>query len=817
MGKTIALPFMKFLNPFQLTLILFFFCLHPLPAQDTITLTGQVKGGGHGLPYANIALLESGDGGLITGAVADEFGKFTLTAEASGKVVLMVSSIGFITLKSGEIDLRPGSDKDLGVFELEEEVSALDEVTVQSSRPDVIIEADKTVINIEGTVMAEGNTALDVIGRSPGVYVDADGRINLNGRSGVIVLLDDRQTYMSSEDLANFLRAMPADNIKSIEVISNPPAKYDAEGAAGILNIRLKKNTYNGTHGNIQLGNQYNGLYAPFAGATLNMKRGKWTSSASLNYNEWSRFNDLEILRRFQLEEGVSIFDQTARLKPERKNLFFSGAADYRINDQHSLGMNLQASRQDGTVHGNSLTNISNPGVADIDRLEAINETASDDQRLFANMHYVGNLDTLGTKISADVDYTVMEASSLGLLSNRRWVNDELSDVEKNRILTDNNMNYNILTAKADFSKPLAEGKTLEAGLKGSWMKSDNLLEIKRSVEEEPYSPDPNSNQFIYHENVLAAYASYKSPLGDKLNFQLGLRAEYSDITGNSITAAQRNKQDYLNLFPSLYLQHKVSDNYAINYNANRRITRPNYRLLNPFVFYIDPLTTEEGNPGLKPQYANNFEMSHVIKGAYQFTLGYSRTSDAFGQVMIQEEDSRKTTLQVQNYEKEENYSLRMMLPVDITEWWKANNMVHVYNNKYHTMLGEALLNTSQWSYMARSQHNITLPKGFKIEVVGMYLSPFIEGQIKIKSLAWMDAGITKTFMDDKLSLTLNGTDLFRTQKFRGNILFDKINTDIRQYNNNQGVRVTLRWNFSRGEEFKINERSGSTEERDRL
>ena len=132
-------------------------------------------------------------------------------------------------------------------------------------------------------------------------------------------------------------------------------------------------------------------------------------------------------------------------------------------------------------------------------------------------------------------------------------------------------------------------------------------------------------------------------------------------------------------------------------------------------------------------------------------------------------------------------------------------------------MLGDALLNTSQLSYMARSQHNITLPKGFKIEMVGMYLSPFIDGQIKIKGLGWMDAGVTKTFMEDKLSLTVNGTDLFRTQKFRGNINFDKINTDIRQYNNNQGIRVTLRWNFSQGEKFKIDERSGSTEERNRL
>ena len=810
---------MKLHQQLCITLVLFLMGLsHVVVAQDNSTLLGQIKEtNGNGLPFANIALVKADNGELITGAVSDDQGKFTLSTKATGKAVLSVSSIGFVTYTSEEFELKPGLKKDLGIVEIEEELTALDEVTVKSSRPDVIIEADRTIVNIEGTVLAEGNTALDVVGRSPGVYVDADGNINLNGRSGVIVLLDDRQTYMSAEDLANFLRAMPADNIKSIEVISNPPAKFDAEGAAGVLNIKLKKNTYNGTNGNVQAGNQYNGLWAPFGGATVNVKRGKWTTNASLNYNEWSRFNDLDIFRRFQLENGLSEFDQTARLKLIRKNIFFSGVADYQIDDKHSIGINVQASDQNGTEDGNSLTNITNPGSTDINFLEAINDSESGSRRLFTNLHYVGNLDTLGTKLSADVDYTIMDASSLGLLSNQYWLNETVTDLSKDRILTGNEMDYSILTAKADFTKPFGKGKTLETGVKGSWVKSDNVLDIQRSEEEAPFTPDPNSNHFIYKENVLAAYASYKSPISEKFDFQLGLRAEYSDIIGNSVTTNQVNKQDYLNLFPSFYLQHKVSDKYSINYNVNRRITRPYYRLLNPFVFYIDPLTTEEGNPDLKPQYANNFEMSHVIKGTYQFTLSYSRTTDAFGQVMIQDEETRKSVIRMENYDKEENFSLRMMLPVEITKWWNTSNMLHLYNNKYQSLIGTELLDVSQFSYMARTQHNITLPKGFKVEMVGMYLSPFIDGQIKIESLAWMDAGVTKSFKDDKFSLTVNGTDLFRTQKFKGKIDFDKINTDIRQYNNNQGIRVTLRWKFSQGENFKVSERSGSTEERDRL
>jgi len=787
-------------------------------AQQVGKLTGQVKGNnGEELPFANIALLSEESGDLITGAVSDDNGKFFISTTKTGKVTLSVSTIGYQTYNSKPFELKRGMEKDFGTIEIEEEATSLNEVEVRSSRPEVIIEADKTVVNIEGTVMAEGSNALDVIGRSPGVYVDADGKINLNGRSGVIVLIDDRQTYMSAEDLANFLRAMPADNIKSIEVINNPPAKYDAEGAAGVLNIRLKKNNYDGTNGSVQAGNYYNGRHAPFAGASINMKRGKWTTNANLNYNNWVRDIDLDILRRFQLENGVSNFDQDALLKLGGESVFFSGGADYKINDSHTVGINLQASDYNGKNDGNSVTDISNPESTDVNHLRSINDTDNDNRRIFTNFHYIANLDTSGTKLSADFDYTAVDGGSLGVLNNSYWLNEDIDGGTTDKIRTENTMNYTIFTAKTDFTKPFGDKQKLETGLKGSWVESDNMLDISRSTEDGPYQPDPNSNHFIYNENVLAAYASFNSPLSKKLDFQAGLRLEYSDITGNSVTLKQVNKQEYVNLFPSMYLQHKISDKYQINYNINRRITRPNYRLLNPYVFYVDPLTSEQGNPQLKPQYANNIEMSHVIKGAYQFTLAYSKTTNAFGQVMTQDEESRKTTLQVQNLDKSEDLSLRMMIPVEFAEWYSTSNMIHLYYKTYQSQLGDEFLDVSQVSYVARTQHNITLPKGFKVELVGMYLSPFLEGQLEAKGFGWIDAGITKTFKDDKYALTLNGNDIFRMRNFRGSVNFDKIHTDVKQYNSQQSIRLTFRWKFSKGENFKVSNRSGSTEERNRL
>ncbi|WP_137402027.1 outer membrane beta-barrel protein [Echinicola rosea] len=805
---------------YQICTVLFFFLLatgHTVARQSSELIGRVMDTNGAALPFANVSVLEKGGGGMVVGAVSDENGDFMISTSKVGEVILSISSIGYKTYQTSPFTLESGMKKDFGTIQVEEEATSLDAVEVRSSRPEVIIEADRTVVNVEGTVMAEGSTALDVVGRSPGVYVDADGNINLNGRSGVIVLIDDRQTYMSAKDLANFLRAMPADNIKSIEVINNPPAKYDAEGAAGVLNIQLKKNDYNGMNGSIQAGHYYNGRHAPFAGGSLNLKRGKWTTNLSLNYNTWVRDIDLQILRRFKEENGTSEFDQDALLQLGEENFFLSGGADYQINKKHSVGFSFQASDRDGEENGDSQTDISNPDNPDINHLQALNDSESGNTRIFTNFHYVGNLDTLGTKLSADVDYTVVDGGSLSLLTNNYWVNEATEAGTMDRIRTENDMAYTIFTAKADFTKPLSEKVKLETGVKGSWVESDNMLDISKSTEDGPFEPDQNSNHFIYNENVLAAYASVKSPLGKKLDFQAGLRMEYSDITGNSVTLNQVNKQEYLNLFPSMFLQHKVSDNYSIIYNVNRRITRPNYRLLNPFVFYVDPLTTEKGNPNLQPQYANNFEMSHVFKQAYQFTLAYSRTTNSIDQVMIQNDETKETTLQVQNFDKSEDFSLRMMVPVEIAEWYSTSNMLHLYYKAYQSQLGDDFLDVSQFSYMARTQHNITLPKGFKVELVGMYISPFLEGQMKFNGFGWVDAGVTKSFKDDKFSVTVNGQDIFRTRGIKGGVNFADINTDIRQYNSQQAVRVTFRWNFSKGEKFKVSNRSGSAEERNRL
>lgn len=809
---------MKSSTQIFVTLFFFFLGLSNLAAKEVAQIEGQVKNEkGENIPFVNVALIEVESGSLLTGSVTDGEGVFLIESVRSGKVQLVVSSIGFETFKSEVFEIKPGFSKDFGILSIKEEIGNLSEVTVKANRPEITIEADKTIINVEGTVMADGNTALDVIARSPGVYVDQNDNINLNGRSGVIVMINERQTYMSANDLANFLRTMPAENIKSIELINNPTSNFDAEGSAGIINIKLKRNNIDGMFGNVQIGGLYNGLYAPNTGISLNLKKGKWTNNASLNYNESNFYNDLNINRNFELPDGVSNFDQRGRITMRNTNLFFTGGSDYEINSNHSVGVNVQVSENSGDNVGKSLTEINNPGTTDLFFIRSLNDADSENQRFFGNFHYIGLLDSVGTKLTTDVDYTKMRSNSTSLLTNNNWINDNEIQSQRDYILTLNEMDYSIFTAKVDFTKPFGKGRVLETGLKGSWVKSDNVLDLSKAVEEEPFTPDPNSNYFIYEENVLAAYALYKSKFSEKVSFQAGLRTEYSDITGTSVTLDRIDKQNYIDLFPSLFIQQQVNKDYQITYNANRRISRPNYRLLNPFVYFIDPLTTEQGNPNLRPQYANNLEMNHVVKGIYQFTLGYSLTTDVFQQIFTQDEETRTTTTFTDNLDKAQTWNFRTMIPVEIRPWWNTSNMLQINNSSWKSMIGDALLDVSQTSFTVRSQHTISLPAGFKAEVMGMYIGPSQYGQAFIKGFGWVDAGLSKNIMKDKMTITVNGTDLFRTQFIRANVQFDNIDTRFEQYRSNQGIRFTLRYKFAQGENFRVSNRSGSTDERNRL
>jgi hypothetical protein len=402
--------------------------------------------------------------------------------------------------------------------------------------------------------------------------------------------------------------------------------------------------------------------------------------------------------------------------------------------------------------------------------------------------------------------------------SCRTFIHSGLTGNLNSNVLDMNNeMYYSILTTKADLFLPFQNGSRMEFGIKGSWVKSQNDLSIDRTFGDENVAPITYLNNFRYNENVWAGYINYGGSLSNKVNLQAGLRAEHTSLTGNQTVTGEVNSSKYLDWFPSVFIGQKVSDNYQINYNVNRRLTRPNYRFLNPAVFYLDDLTQEQGNPELTPMYAHTAEVAQVWKNAYQFTLGYTYTTDIIQVIALQDDATRVTTLQLKNLDNMHNYSARLMVPVELTPWWTTNNMFQAYYNSFNSQIGEDMLNNSAFSVLARSQHNITLPGNFKLELMGMYVGPQVQGAFRFSGFFYMDAGVTKSWKNEKFNLSLSGRDLFRSQQLRGEMQFANVDTRFSQYFGQQGVKLTFRYRFSKGQSFSVNQRSGSVEERSRL
>lgn len=771
-----------------------------------------------GIGFVNVAVVQASNASVVTGAIADIDGRFEIKTPAQGKYYLKLSGLGYEQIQTEPFEVTGEKfAKDFGKLQLKADVKTLSEVTVQAMRPTITTHPDKMVVSVEGTAMAGGSTAYEVLEKSPGVWVDQDGNIKLNGKAGVQIMINGKQTYLSGKDLQNLLQSMSAENIKDLEIITSPSSKYDAEGASGIININLKKNMEYGMNGSVYAGYQYNNLSTYTSGATVNYQEGKWNSSASVDVARRMRYRDMDMNRIFNNEGNKSYFDQDGQEESERFAPSLRLNTDYDINDKHSVGAqtSLYYSNSDQIFYTDSYLRDFNPRKDVFVRAE--NGAKGDYFNGTFNLHYMGKLDTTGTTLSADVDYARINSEENSRFFNRR---DSLyfnPPVRVNELLTSTNpTTYSIYSAKVDFAKKLGKVGKLELGVKGSHVTSDNELKFYEVEDTQEVLDVKRSNHFIYKENIYAAYVNYSTSMGKKWSLQAGLRAEQTESEGHSVTNNQTTDRSYLNLFPSLFVQQKVSDNYEIGYKYSRRINRPYYENLNPFIFYLDPYTLAQGNPYLRPQYTNSFELTHTFKQSYNLVLGYSVTEDFIAEVPMQNSKDNTTVFQQDNVDNFENLSATMVAPVRISSKWEMNNNATLTYQRYKkTINTESVLN-DQLTFIANSTQNIQLPAGIKVEINGGYQGPAVYGMYKVEDSWWVDSGFKRSFMNDKLDVSLNFTDIFRSRILVVNTNIDGNVNAIDQYQGARSVRINLRYRFNKGKDFDAKKRNVNLEELNR-
>jgi hypothetical protein len=769
---------------------------------------GRISGKVTTMQHENVAnalvqLVSLPDSTFIKNVQTDFDGEFALENIPSGDYSLRINIVGYIKLTIPKFTMA-GQALKLPPIILERLTEQLKEVTVQGIKPYVERKIDKTVLNVESSILSSGSTALEVLEKAPGVTVDRQNdQIKLNNKSGITVMIDGKTNFLSGTDITTLLSNMSSDQIATIELITNPSSKYDAAGNAGIINIKLKKNKSFGTNGSLSLntgqGIQPNfpkDMYRVGLSLSLNNRVNKWNIYGTAAFNRKVGFSNINVLRNTSTSTLKSAFDQN--FDRETKGVAYMGklGADYYVSEKTIFGVMVDVNAIVSNLNNFSQTYIQEIR-SNVETNHAVDQLAysrSPVSNLTANFNIKHDFDKNGKSLTFDADYSRFNNEKTENFDAQYFDSGVLSELKSLRNATA--ANINVLAAKSDFTLPIAKTLKVEMGIKSSYVVTENELlsdQLKAGTWQNEVG---KSNQFIYKENINAAYTSLAKEW-DKWQVQVGIRAEHTHSNGNSVTAKQQVERNYISLFPTFFLSQVLNKNNRINYSFSRRVDRPNYQQLNPFVFYMDPYALDEGNPYLKPQFTYNFEVGYNYK-EISFSLNYADTRDLITQISQQNEVTRIINVIRKNLGRAQNYSANLYFPVQIGKFWRMQNNISVYYNKFDDdNLEGAKFTANKVAYNFNTSQSFILPKNFTLELGYWLNSPKIYGveETTIVQHAF-NAGIQKSLMNKKLKIRLSMDDIFLTNHWEGRLQYQNVNLNVVSHYLSRRAAFTLNYNF---------------------
>lgn len=806
-------------------------------AQNAGKITGSIKDGGNQkiIDAASISLLKAKDSSLVKVSVTDKDGNFVFENVKEGSYLVQASSIGHSKTFSNPVSISSETPvASAGVLQLIPVNKSLKEVVIISKKPLIERKIDRTIVNVDASITNTGNTALEVLEKSPGVSVDKDGNISLKGKQGVVVYLDGRPSYLSGADLANMLRNMTASQLDQIEIMTNPPAKYDAAGNSGIINIKTKKNKLFGYNGSITAG-YAQGKYARFNDAvSFNYRNKKVNLFSNLNFNRNHRGEELYIVRNFReatTKNIKSIFDQKTGM--ENQSYYYNAkiGADYYVSKKTTVGVVLNGYYNPSKWQSSTNTLIYDPNAVLTNQTTAYTQNDEKWKNFSGNLNFKTVLDSAGQELSADVDYIRYKSTSTQPLTSSYYDNAgnllQAPDVLNGTLPS----SIYIYSGKVDYTLPLKHGAKLEAGIKSSYVETDNNARYDSLKTGYAVLDSGRSNHFIYDENINAAYVNYSRPLGKKWNAQLGLRLENTNANGNSAgytyntatgkfeSSTTKFSRSYTQLFPTVYVQYTANTKNQFVINYGRRIERPDYESMNPFVHFLDRYTFEQGNPNLSPQFAHNIELSHTYNNFLTTTVNYTRTTDIIQQVLEQNELTNETFIKKANIASAEQYGLEMSANKELTKWWSGNIYANVYNNHFKGTVNNEYVSIGTTTFMAQLQQQFKFGKGWTVEISGFYRSKGLEGVIFIKPMVQANAGISKQLLKNKATIKLNVNDIFASSVFKGYSKYGTVDANFKDVNDRRTVGISFSYRFNKGK-LKANNgkrQGGASEEQNRV
>lgn len=803
--------------------VVILFCLSGTSfAQSSMKVSGSIINlEGKAVDLALVSLLNPQDSVFVKSEFTDQDGSFLMTNVVEGSYIIQVNLLGYKTYNNSVVIESSETKVQIPTIALEPDSKLLDQVTIKAKVPFIERKIDRTVVTPDALISNAGKNALEVLEQAPGLSVDNNGSLMLKGRSGVSVFINDKPSYLSGTELENYLRALPAGSIKQIEIMENPPAKYEAAGNSGVVNIIIKRNTLKGIHGNTSLSyrrSRYNGSNNSL---NLNYNRNKVSLYTNVYGGFYNSYQDLFINRYYRDEDNVrlSSFAQNSFNRNSGKYINAKIGADFYITDATALGLSFKNVNQPGERGVDNTSLISDNSDLLLQRVVADNISSSSFTNGLVNFYITHNLDTIGSKISFDADYVQYNSNNEQIFKN--FIFDNAGELTyEDQIDGEIPSTIKIYAAKTDYSKPFSDGSRFEAGLKTALTQTDNEVVYTTTVDGVTTPNYELSNRFLYDEWINSGYINYNRSLGG-IDIQAGLRAESTKLEGDQLGNIEipdtSFTRTYTSLFPTFYASTKLdsSGSNTLSFSYGRRIDRPYFQDLNPFVRPLDQFTFYGGNPNLLPTFSHNLSLTHSYKGVLNTSISYSKTIDGISETLEIRDGIYYS--RPGNIASGESYTLSVDGSRSITPWYNFNGYIEIGHLTYDSQLYTEQLNSSGTYYFLSGNNTFQLGKGWKADISGRYRSDLVAAQLLIKSYMVFNLGFQKRILNDRGNLKLSVNDIFHTRRGDGiinNLRLTDADWNSKYDSRSVAITFSLRFGKSLSKKQKYNSSGSDSEQR---
>jgi len=797
----------------------FLLCLPFALLEAATELSGKiVDKEGVPLAFANVLLLEPADSALIKGIVASESGTFQLDIESTGNFLLAASMLGYKTryvffqvqTEHEQIRLEP--------ILLEEDVTQLSEVKVTARKPLYEQQMDRLVVNVENSIVASGGSALEILEKSPGVVVNrSNNTLMMSGKSGVVLMINGKESRMPVEAAIQMLSSLPADNLEQVELITTPPARFDAEGDAGYINIVLKQSDLQGTNGSFSLIAGYGAREKYGGNIQLNHRTGKLNLYGNYAFLRDFTRQTAQNIRMVDFQgtetETIAFSDRDAKVPSHNARL----GLDYQLSDQTVIGAIVSGYANDFNLDAFSNIDVQQDGEPD-NSWRVRNTEHNYWKHLMTNLNLQHTWSSNHT-LALDFDYLYY------FNDNPEGYINENSDAQGN-LLLEEQIRINRLTpihiwvSRANYSAKIGDQMNLEAGLKGTFATFENDVTLERKRQQDWMTDPKFTQQYNLEENIGAAYASMQYQANERLDMILSLRFEYTYSNLGSVEEKDIIDRRYGSLFPTLNLSYQFNESNRFQLAYNRRINRPKFNELAPYVIFLDPNTFISGNVALQPSFTDAVKADYQHKNLL-FSLSYSHENEAIAnwQPTIDAETNTQVS-RPENLDFLNTLTATLSFPVYISKWWEMQNSAFFMWQKSQADFGEESIAFRQKSVRLNTSQSFLLPAGFTFELSAFYNSPLLFGYMKRRAFGEVTIGLQKAFADNS-RLRLSWSDLFRTNtmRFETTIPEQDLNTNMDFILETRILRLTYTRSFGnkKVKALRENRSTGSEEERRRV